>query len=314
MRLLTFATDRTPRLGALVDGQVVDLNLAQESLLRSRGDAGSADEQVPTDVVAFLGRGDAGLQAAREALDHVAELGADAARSSGLATPAEAVRLLPPVPRPPKIICVGRNFAEHAREAGLPVSEIPIIFARFPATLVAHGDPVVRPTVSEQLDWEGELAVVIGKPGRHVPRAKAMEHVAGYSVFNDVTVRDYQFRITQYTAGKNFSDSGPFGPHLVLTDEVPDPHVLDITTEINDEVVQRGNTSDMIFDVPTIIEHISEFIALEAGDVIPMGTPSGVGFKRTPPRFLVPGDVVRVTVASVGALENPVVDEGKADA
>lgn len=312
MKLASYLSAGRTRLGAVANDHVVDLNRAYEALVRASGataPAALADARVSADVVTFLREGPAAIEVAQEALAYVAELDAATAAAEQLVAPLDAVGLLPPVPRPPKIVCVARNYAEHAKEAGLQVSEIPILFPRFAATLVAHGQPVVRPTVSDQLDWEGELAIVIGKAGRHISKADAMDHVAGYSVFNDLTIRDYQFRVTQYTAGKNFSRSGPFGPFLVLKDEVEDPHVLDITTEINGEVVQHANTSDMIFDVPTIVEHISEFIELEAGDVIPTGTPSGVGFKRTPPRFLVPGDVVRVTVSGVGVLENPVVAE-----
>jgi 2-keto-4-pentenoate hydratase/2-oxohepta-3-ene-1,7-dioic acid hydratase in catechol pathway len=159
------------------------------------------------------------------------------------------------------------------------------------------------------LDWEGELAVIIGKRCRAVPRDKAMSVVAAYALFNDVTIRDYQFRVSQYTAGKNFETSGPFGPYMVTSDEVPDPHALELTTTLNDEVVQRASTRDMVFDIPTLVEHISEFISLEPGDVIATGTPSGVGFVRKPPRFMVPGDVVCVSATGLGTLENPVVDE-----
>jgi 2-keto-4-pentenoate hydratase/2-oxohepta-3-ene-1,7-dioic acid hydratase in catechol pathway len=168
---------------------------------------------------------------------------------------------------------------------------------------------VIRPTVSDELDWEGELAVVIGKAGHRIRQDRAMEHVAGYSIFNDVTVRDFQFRVPQYTGGKNFRASGPFGPHLVTADEVGDPHSLPIKTEINGVVKQDASTDEFIFDVPTIIEHISEFVPLEAGDVIATGTPAGVGFKREPPEFLRPGDTVTITIEGVGVLENPVVAE-----
>jgi len=313
MKLATYVTAGPPRLAVVADDELlVDVNRAYAALARARGLAAPdalADAHAPADALAFLQCGEAAVAAAREALEHALGLGRETAIARQLAVPLADAKLLPPIVNPPKVVCVARNYAEHAKEAGLQVSEIPILFARFANTLVAHGDPIVRPSVSEQVDWEGELAVVIGKPGHRIARADAMDHVAGYSVFNDVSVRDYQFRVTQYTGGKNFSHSGPFGPFLVLKDEVADPHKLDLTTELNGEVVQRGNTSDMIFDIPAIVEHISEFVALEAGDVIPMGTPSGVGFKRTPPRFLTPGDVVRVTVEGVGVLENPVIDE-----
>jgi 2-keto-4-pentenoate hydratase/2-oxohepta-3-ene-1,7-dioic acid hydratase in catechol pathway len=312
MKLTTYVDAGRPRLAAVEDETLIDLNRAAAARARDRGaplPEALADATVPADALAFLRAGDDALAAAREALAHAAALPAERARRQRLRLARTDVELLPPVPAPPKIVCVGRNYAEHAEETGLAISEIPILFARFAATLVADGAPVVRPAVSEQLDWEGELAVVIGKGGRHVPRRSALDHVAGYAIFNDVTVRDYQFRTTQYTAGKNFAASGPFGPCLVLKDEVPDPHALEISTYVGDERVQHGRTADMLFDVPTIVAHLSEFMPLEPGDVIATGTPSGVGFKRTPPRFLVPGDVVRVEIPGLGVLANPVVDE-----
>ncbi len=309
MKLVTYLLGGDVRLGSLDGEAVIDLNRAYAAMQRSQGHPAaraSADAVVPADVIEFLALGDASSQAARAAIAFAKGLAPDEARRSLLATPTEDLELLPPVPKPPKIICIARNYAEHAREAGLQISEVPIVFARFTDTLVAPGGAIIRPTVSEQLDWEGELAVIIGKRGRHIAREAAMDHIAGYSIFNDVTVRDYQFRVTQYTSGKNFAASGPFGPHLVLKDEIADPLNLDITTEVNGVVKQTGNTSDMIYDLPTILGHISEWIALEPGDVIATGTPAGVGFKREPPEFLRPGDEVSVTISGLGTLTNTV--------
>jgi 2-keto-4-pentenoate hydratase/2-oxohepta-3-ene-1,7-dioic acid hydratase in catechol pathway len=214
------------------------------------------------------------------------------------------------VPNPGKIICIGKNYKEHAHETGSDIPTTPILFVRFAASLIAHGKPIIRPKVSDRLDWEGELAVVIGRRCRHVDPAQALDVVAGYSLFNDVTVRDYQKRGEQWTAGKNFEGTGPFGPYLVLRDEVPNPQHLELQTLVNGEVVQQANTSLMIFDIATQIAHITEFTWLEPGDVIMTGTPGGVGNARTPQWFLKPGDRVRVEISGVGALENPVVDEG----
>lgn len=312
MKLVTYLQAAQERLGA-VDGEaVIDLNRAYAALARAQGHRApqaAADAAIGRDVLEFLRFGDDAVGAAKEAVAHVATVGPGEARAQLLVSALSDVKLLPPVPRPPKIVCVARNYAEHAKEAGLEISPVPIVFARFAKTLVAPGDPVIRPSLSHELDWEGELAVVIGKGGHRIAREDAMSHIAGYSIFNDVTVRDYQFRVTQYTSGKNFNASGPFGPALVLADEVADPHALDVRTEVNGVVKQTGNTADMIYDLPTIIEHISEWIELEPGDVIPTGTPSGVGFKRTPPEFLKPGDTVSVTVDGLGTLVNPVVDE-----
>lgn len=311
MKLASYEFAGEERVGAVVEDELLDLTRAHAHLLRSRGEteaAAIAAAELPGDLVRILRRPD-GLDAARAAADHAAALDPEVARRAGLRLALADVTLRAPLVNPPKIVCVARNYAEHAREAGLQVSEIPILFARFPATLVAHGEAVLRPTVSEQLDWEGELAVVIGRGGRHISKQDALAHVAGYSIFNDVTVRDYQFRVTQYTAGKNFSASGPFGPYLVSADEVADPQALEIVTEVSGVEMQRASTADMIFDVATLIEHISEFVELEPGDVIATGTPAGVGFKREPPRFLVAGDVVRISITSLGSLENPVEDE-----
>ena len=309
MRLASYLQAGLVRLGAVDGDTLIDLNRAYAARRRHEGRplaAAEADAAVPTDVVLFLALGQPALHAAHTAVDHVRALEQSQATSALLIVAVADVKLLPPIPQPPKIVCVARNYAEHAREAGLQISEIPIVFARFADSLVAQGGAIVRPRVSEQLDWEGELAVVIGRGGGHIKRDVAMEHVAGYSAFNDVTVRDYQFRVSQYTSGKNFRASGPFGPYLVLKDEISDPHALDITTEVNGVVKQRGNTSDMIYDVPTIIEHISEWIDLSPGDVIATGTPAGVGFKRTPPEFLKPGDEVSVTITGIGTLTNRV--------
>ena len=313
MRLASYRQAGRTRVGGVIgEGEaIIDLARAYGHLLRDRGESEAAEiaaAELPGDLVRILLR-PAGIETARRAFEHGAALDPEDARREGVLVGSAEVSLLPPVPNPRKIVCVARNYAEHAREAGVTVSEIPILFARFPATLVAHGDPILRPTVSDQLDWEGELAFVIGRGGRHISRADALAHVAGYSIFNDVTVRDYQFRVTQYTAGKNFSASGPFGPYLTLADEIASPSELELVTEVSGVEMQRANTAEMIFDVPTLIEHISEFIELEAGDVIATGTPAGVGFKRDPPRFLTPGDVVRVSITGLGTLENPVMAE-----
>ena len=312
MRLITYQQAGQQRLAATLDDHAIDLNRAAAALHRSRGAVNAqalADATVPADMVAFLAAGKDACLAAGAALNHLAAIDREEARRDLLILPMSDVKLLPPVPRPPKIICVARNYAKHAKEANLPLPELPILFTRFANTLVAPGDPVIRPTVSEELDWEGELAAIIGEPGYRITRERAMDHIAGYSVFNDVTVRDYQFRVTQYTAGKNFRASGPFGPYLVTADAVADPHDLPITTEVNGNVKQDANTNEFIFDLPTIIEHISEFVPLEVGDVIATGTPAGVGFKREPAEFLRPGDSVKVTIDGIGVLENPVVAE-----
>ena len=315
MRLVSYRQGGQARIGALDDRLgVIDLRRAYALSLLADGEApevaqARADATIQLEAHAFLGAGDGALNAAKAGIGYVESIDEQETRREAVTTALTDAQLLPPIPRPPKIVCVARNYAEHAKEAGLKVSEIPILFARFPVTLVASGAPVVVPSVSEQVDWEGELAVVIGKGGRHVTKQAALTHVAGYSIFNDVTVRDYQFRVTQYTEGKNFHASGPFGPYLALADEVVDPQDLEIVTEVDGIEKQRASTSDMIFDVATLIAHISNFIELEPGDVIATGTPAGVGFKREPPEFLRPGETVSVRITGLGELSNPVIAE-----
>jgi 2-keto-4-pentenoate hydratase/2-oxohepta-3-ene-1,7-dioic acid hydratase in catechol pathway len=289
MRLVSYRAGGQTRLGARADGVVVDLN--------------AVDPSVPTDIVALLEGGDAALDAARAAL----ERGAGSAEHHA---PAD-LQLLPVVPRPPKFICVARNYAEHAAEAKLDVLKEPNLFLRFAQSLIADGDPIQVPRVSKAVDWEAELAFVIGRGGRHIAKADALGHVAGYAIFNDVSIRDWQIKKPpiQFGAGKNFDGSGPFGPDLVTADEIPDPHALKIELTVNGEVKQSSTTGSMIFDVPTLIEFISTFTTLEPGDVIATGTPSGVGNFRDPPEFLVAGDTVRIELEGVGVQENPVIDE-----
>lgn len=311
-RLLNFRRGGEDRLGLVVGDDLVDVNRAHRLGLVRDGvptatAAVRADAEVPADVLTFLQAGEGALARAGAAARYVRSLAEDEARRELLLVARGEVETLVPLKNPPKVICVARNFGEHAKESGNVVSETPILFARFANTLIPDGADVIVPRVSHEVDWEGELAFVVGKPGRYVSRERAMAHVAGYTVFNDVSVRDYQFRVSQYTSGKNFNASGPIGPVLVLADEGIDPHNLRITTRLNGEVMQDGTTADMVYDIPAIIEHISEWIELEVGDVIAMGTPSGVGFVRTPPRFLTPGDTISVEIDGIGVLSNPVV-------
>jgi 2-keto-4-pentenoate hydratase/2-oxohepta-3-ene-1,7-dioic acid hydratase in catechol pathway len=218
------------------------------------------------------------------------------------------------IPRPEKIVCAVRNYLDHHQEAvahGMKreITAFPPIFLRVWRSQVGHDAPVIRPKVSTHLDWEGELAVIIGKPGRYIAEADAMGHVAGYSIYNDVSVRDYQMHAQQIAAGKNFVGTGPFGPWMVTTDELPDPTKLKLETRINGQTVQKSDTSFLIFSIPRLINYASEIFDLVPGDVIATGTPAGVGFTRKPPMFLVPGDVVEVEMEKIGVLRNPVVDE-----
>ena len=220
-----------------------------------------------------------------------------------------AVRLLPPVPVPPKILCVGLNYDDHLEESGLKKPAYPEIFARFATSLIPHQEPIRRPRESIALDYEAELAVVIGKPGRRVPQEQALDHVAGYSLFNDASVRDFQLRTPQWTMGKNFDGTGSFGPWLVTPDAVPPgARGLRIQGRLNGRVMQDSRTDLLIFNVQALIEMISVAMSLERGDVIITGTPGGVGAARKPPVFMQPGDIFEVEIEGLGVLTNPVQD------
>ena len=289
MRLVTFAHTSGPRIGVRLGDVLVDLALAAPGL--------------PTSMKALLALGDAGLQAAAEAA---------AAAGTGCQARFSAVRLLPPVPDPDKILCVGLNYVDHAIEVdpkNLP--EHPVFFARMASTLVGHDAPLVRPLVSRMLDYEGEVAAVIGIGGRNIPRDAALAHIAGYALFNEASVRDYQFRTSQWFLGKNFDATGAFGPELCTTDELPPGACgLRLSTTVNSEVMQEASTSDMLFPIEMLVATLSEAMTLSPGDVIVTGTPSGVGFALTPPRYLKPGDMVEVALEGYGVLRNPVMDAG----
>lgn len=224
----------------------------------------------------------------------------------------EGITFLPPLARPPKIICVGLNYADHTKESNYEQPAYPTLFFRVTTSLVAHQQPLVRPAVqdSEGLDFEGEIAAVLGKGGRHIRKEDALAHVAGYALFNDASVREYQFKTPQWTVGKNFDGTGAFGPDLVTADELPPgAKGLRLQTRLNGEVVQSASTNDMVFDVESLISIVSQAITLEAGDVIVTGTPSGIGWARTPKLLMKHGDVCEVSVEGIGTLSNPIVDE-----
>ena len=227
----------------------------------------------------------------------------------------DAVRILPPVPKPTKILCVGLNYDDHLEESELKKPVYPEIFARFATSLVAHGEPIRLPPESFRLDYEAELAVVIGQRGRRINRERALDHVAGYSLFNDATIRDFQLRTPQWTMGKNFDATGAFGPWLATSDALPPgAHGLRIQGRLNGRVMQDASTDLLIFSVPTLIEMISVGISLEPGDVIITGTPGGVGAARKPPVFMQPGDVFEVEIEGIGVLSNPVQRESREEA
>ena len=247
----------------------------------------------------LIGEGAGALKAAFESVS-----------TSGASVDEASLEFLPPFAKPPKIICLGLNYSDHAAEGGFEAPTYPTLFGRFASSLIGHGQPIVRPKISDKLDYEAELVAVIGQGGRHIAKDKALDHVAGYSLFNDGSIRDYQMRTPQWTIGKNFDGTGAFGPWFVTPDELPPgAKGLKIECRLNGQVMQTASTTDMIFDVETTIALLSEAMTLEAGDVLVMGTPSGVGAARKPPVFMKAGDVCEVEMEQVGLLRNPIVDE-----
>ncbi|MDW8354412.1 MAG: fumarylacetoacetate hydrolase family protein [Bryobacterales bacterium] len=284
MKFVTFERrPGVPEAGVIADGQVIGLS-----------EAGFPD------LLSVIAGGEPALRRVAEFV---------AAPPASAVTDLSSVKLRAPIPRPPKVICVGLNFADHAAESGLPIPEVPTIFSKFSTAVIGPGEPIVLPRISTEPDYEAELAFVIGKGGRHIPAERWQEHVFGYTNFNDVSARDFQRATTQWLMGKTFDTFAPMGPWLVTADEIPDPHSLDITCEINGEVLQHSNTRQFIFRIPDLIAFLSSVFTLEPGDVVSTGTPPGVGFARKPPRFLRPGDEVVVRIQGVGELRNPVVAE-----
>lgn len=248
-------------------------------------------------------------------LDDVLARGSDAlAALERKAADAELVEcpdvLLPPLTRPSKILCVGLNYRDHTAEAQMKQPDYPTVFARFPSGLIGHGAALRKPRLSDQLDYEGELAVIIGKRAFQVDRSTALDHVAGYSIFNDGSVRDYQMFTTQWTVGKNFDGTGPFGPDFVTADELPAGGAgLQLETRLNGQTMQSANTSDMIFNVSELIATLSAAMTLEPGDIIVSGTPAGVGMARKPPVYMKDGDICEISIDGLGVLRNPVVNQ-----
>ncbi len=285
MRFATIKTDAGERLAlAAADGTI-------------RCDAGSAGDA--SGLLALLRRGPDALSHAGQRLAGASQVDPD------------SMVFLPVLPAPEKIMCAGLNYADHSAESGFEQPDYPALFPRFASSLVGHKAPIIRPLASDTLDFEGEVAAIIGRGGRHIPKATALDHVAGYTLFNDASVREYQFKGgTQWTMGKNFDGTGAFGPWFVTADELP-PGLrgLRLQTRLNDAVVQSASTDDLVFDIATLVSIISQGITLVPGDVIVSGTPGGVGHARTPRLYMHAGDICEVEVEGIGLLLNPIVDE-----
>ena len=282
MRLVTF-THGSHRMeaGILVKGQVLGL-----------AGIGYAD------AISFLqGGGEAVERAARYAED------------GGDATPADEVRMHAPVPNPGKFICIGLNYRDHAIESGMEIPEIPTVFTKYDNAVCGPGDPIILPSVSKRVDYEAELAFVIGKRAKNVEAADWEEYVFGYTCVHDVSARDYQLATSQWTIGKTFDSFGPMGPTLVSKDEIDNPNNLRIWFDLNGDILQDSNTDQLVFDIPALLEYLSAVMTLQPGDIVSTGTPPGVGMARKPPIFLKPGDVCKVGIEGIGELVNPCVSE-----
>jgi 2-keto-4-pentenoate hydratase/2-oxohepta-3-ene-1,7-dioic acid hydratase in catechol pathway len=274
-------------------------NASEPGVVRDREVIGLSRLGFP-DLLSFI-RG--GTEAQVRARTWVAEAPAAAV------APLESVHLLAPLPRPPKVICVGLNYRDHAEESNMPIPSVPTIFAKFPTAVIGPEENIVLPKSSTRPDYEAELAFVIGEGGRHIAASEWRQHVFGYTMMNDVSARDYQMATSQWTMGKTFDTFAPMGPWIVTADEIADPHALDISLTLNGERMQNSNTRNLIFRIPELIAFLSSVFTLEPGDVVSTGTPSGVGFARKPPVYLQPGAEVVVRIEGLGELRNPVVAE-----
>ncbi|MDD5123587.1 fumarylacetoacetate hydrolase family protein [Methylovulum sp.] len=283
MKLITFTHQDETRIGAVVDGQVVD-------------SYGCKD--IPTGMLAFLTAGSRALSAMQQLID-----------SGTNRIPLDEVKLAAPVPRPGKYLAISLNYADHIAETGRGRPEYPNFFTKQGTCVIGHGEAIQQPKVSEKLDYEGELAFVIGQRCRHVTVDKAREVIAGFTIANDVSVRDWQMHAPTLMVGKSFDTCGPLGPWLVTADEIPDPHNLSIKTWVDGELRQNANTGQMLFNCYEMVAYLSQAMTLEPGDVISTGTPAGVGVKMQPRGYLRPGQTVRIEIAGIGVLANPVVAE-----
>jgi 2-keto-4-pentenoate hydratase/2-oxohepta-3-ene-1,7-dioic acid hydratase in catechol pathway len=313
MRLVTYETAKQSRLGVVEGEFVVDVAAAYSLIAKGRiADAKAAAAakvlrklgRPPDDMLELLALGERYRKALRVITAGAAVAGKG---PKGLLTPLRSARLRAPIARPNKIVCLGLNYADHAREQGTEPPAAPIYFLKSHNTICGPGDPIRLPPNSTQVDYEAEFAVVIGKRGRRIPESEAHKYVAGYTVLDDVSARDMQFGDKQWYRGKSCDTFAPTGPWIVTADEIPDPHNLRISLTLNGETVQDSNTGNLVFKVPFLISYLSQSVTWEVGDLVSTGTPPGVGVFRKPPVFLKPGDTVSVSVEGIGTLTNPVV-------
>ena len=301
MKLYTFVADGEPRVGALLKEQIIDLSAAGATMRVPR--------KLPADMLSFLRLGEAGLNAAREVMAFMEKRPALPVGVQ-VAHLLETAKLLPPIPRPGKILCSGINYRGHMEEnPGAKLPTEPFFFSKLPTAVIGPGEAIVHPKATKQLDYEVEFAAVIGKQMKRTSPEQVMECVAGYTILHDVSARDVQFKDNQITLGKNFDTFCPMGPCIVTKDELPQPGKVRLRSLLNGKVMQDGTTADWVFPLPELLARLSQVMTLEPGDVISTGTPAGVGVFRKPQVFLKPGDVVRLEIEGIGALENPVMAE-----
>jgi acylpyruvate hydrolase len=311
MKLVTYSLQGQVALGALSNNRVVDLHRAHRAALSHAGDADElavADLRVPANLSGLLRGGAVSMAAARRALTFVEEQRA-MDHTAGLWHSVADVEVLAPIQRPAKVVCVGLNYRSHLAEIGDPIPEYPILFHKAATSIIGHGQAIVLPRISRQVDYEGELAVVIGRRGKYIPEDNALSYVAGYTCANDVSAHDIEFRTSQWTSGKMLDTFCPLGPVLLTGDEVPDPGSFCLKTVLNGQTMQEEWTSDMVFPVAFLISYISSLATLEPGDIILTGTPAGIGCNRKPQVFLQAGDRISVQIDGIGTLANPVVAE-----
>ncbi|MDQ0338292.1 acylpyruvate hydrolase [Caldalkalibacillus uzonensis] len=309
MKLVTFSFNGLTRVGALVDQQVVDLNAAYTALLADKGEASPvlvAQAMVPSEMLTFLERGEAALAEAKKAMDYALGSPGSGLNGERLIYAVDEVKLKAPIPRPGKLVCVGLNYVDHCEETGMDIPKSPVIFSKYANAVVGPDDAILLPPNSDQVDYEAELAFVIGKKAKQVSESEAMAYIAGYTIINDVSARDIQLGDGQWVRGKSPDSFAPMGPVLVTKDEIEDPHQLDIKLHLNGETMQDSNTKNLIFNIPYILSYLSQSMTFEPGDVIATGTPPGVGMSREPQVFLKDGDEVIVEVEKIGKLRNVV--------
>ncbi|WP_101845196.1 fumarylacetoacetate hydrolase family protein [Halobacillus sp. Marseille-P3879] len=315
MKLVNYIVDKQEkRTGIYEDGVIIDLNRAYENYKVSEGSQiakKTAAVYVPSDMTLLLEGGEETLKEAEKAVNYVVSNGLNV--DGKVVFNKDDVKLEAPVGKPNKIICVGHNYREHILEMKRELPENPVLFAKFNNTISGPEDPIVKKDISDQYDFEAEFAFVIGKQAKNVKEEDALDYVAGYTVANDVSVRDLQKRTLQWLQGKSVDGTLPLGPWLVTKDEVPDPHNLDIELKVNGETKQKSNTSSLVFNVNRLVDFVSHLITLEPGDILLTGTPGGVGVARDPQEFLQEGDTVTISIDQVGILENEVRNEAKTE-